>query len=383
MFQKNLYLIGAFTGTVDFDPSAATYTINSTSPGSIFILKLDASGNFVWVNSIDGNNNNNIAYSIAIDLSKQVYVTGGFTGNLDVDPGLSIYTINSAGSKDVFILKLDSLGNFIWAKGIGGAFNDGGSALVVDASENVYTIGSYSATVDFDPGPGTYNLSAWGMFILKLNASGNFVWVKALNGNCGGSSISLDYLNNIYTSGVYIGLVNYDNGAYNFTANGKEYILKLDANANFIWAASLIGNSSNYSNAIVPDNFGNCYVTGSFSQTYDFDPNPATTFTLTAIGLTDIFVLKLGSGLTTGIQKLPNSEALALKIYPNPNNGIFTIESDANIPLNIINSMGQLVAQIPAVSKTEVNVENLPPGIYFVIGNTTTQYVNQKIIVVR
>jgi hypothetical protein len=128
-------------------------------------------------------------------------------------------------------------------------------------------------------------------------------------------------------------------------------------------------------------------MAGNFTQTYDFDPNPNTIYTLTAISPsslgTDIFVLKLGVGLTTGIQKLPNSQALALKIYPNPNNGVFTIESEANIPLNIINSVGQLVAQMPAGTKTEVNIESLPPGIYFVLGNTTKKYVNQKIIVVR
>ena len=116
-----------------------------------------------------------------LDANGNVYTTGFFQGTPDFDPGSGIFNLNSTGGLDVFIQKLDASGNFVWAKQLGDTSSDNANSITVDASGNVYTIGYFSGTADFDPGSGTFNLTSVGgldVFISKLDASGNFVWAK-------------------------------------------------------------------------------------------------------------------------------------------------------------------------------------------------------------
>src|SRR5262245_49550758 len=95
-----------------------------------------------------------------------------------------------------------------WAKQIGGTDNDYGASVVVDPSGNVYTTGQFSGTADFDPGPGSFNLTSAGnndIFITKLSASGNLVWAKQIGGSSwdAGSSIAIDASGNIVIVGNF------------------------------------------------------------------------------------------------------------------------------------------------------------------------------------
>ena len=70
--------------------------------------------------------------------------------------------ISSGGSWDIFVLKLNASGNFVWAKQLGGTAQDRGESIVVDVYGNVYTTGWFEGTADFNPGSGTYNLTSAG-----------------------------------------------------------------------------------------------------------------------------------------------------------------------------------------------------------------------------
>src|ERR1700741_3170109 len=83
------------------------------------------------------------------------------------------------------IVTITNSQSFDWVKTAGGSYNDGGTSITTDASGNVYTIGTFSGTVDFHPGPGTSNLTSAGnldVFIQKLDATGNFQWVRKIGG---------------------------------------------------------------------------------------------------------------------------------------------------------------------------------------------------------
>ncbi|MCF6285500.1 MAG: hypothetical protein L3K26_09955, partial [Candidatus Hydrogenedentes bacterium] len=121
--------------------------------------------------------------AVAVDGAGNVYTTGYFQGTVDFDPGAGVSNLTSAGTKDIFVQKLDSAGNFVWAKGFGGTDNDRGFGIVVDASGNVFSTGEFSGTVDFDPGLGVTELSSAGgldVFVQKLDAAGDFVWAKGM-----------------------------------------------------------------------------------------------------------------------------------------------------------------------------------------------------------
>jgi hypothetical protein len=182
----NVYVGGRFEGTADFDPGPGTFNLTSTTSGTndIFVLKLDASGNFVWAKNM-GSSGDDQGLAIALDASGNLYTTGWFQNTADFDPGSGTFNLTALGSFDVFVSKLDGDGNFIWAKSVGSTDGDVGRSITVDASGNAYISGFYSDIADFDPGAGEFNLTPEGpgtndVFILKLDASGNFVWAKSM-----------------------------------------------------------------------------------------------------------------------------------------------------------------------------------------------------------
>ncbi|MBL0048100.1 MAG: hypothetical protein IPP32_08410 [Bacteroidetes bacterium] len=102
-------------------------------------------------------------YEIESDAYGNTYSTGSFRGTTDFDPGPGVYNLTSIGT-DMFILKLDPAGNFVWAKSIGGNLtgtNAAGRGITLDAFNNVYIFGyaTYNSVVDYDPGPGVYTLT--------------------------------------------------------------------------------------------------------------------------------------------------------------------------------------------------------------------------------
>lgn len=299
----NVCATGVFRVTTDFDPGAGVFDLTSVGEADIFILKLDASGNFLWAKQMGGVNND-FGFSIALDALSNVYTTGSFSNTADFDPGLGTFNLTSTGNTDNFVSKLDSSGNFLWAKQLGGTDDDDSYAIAVDATSNVYTVGTFYATADFDPGVGTYNLTAEGqydIFISKLDASGNFAWAKRIGGAVTdeGYSIAVDDSGNVYSTGSFGGTVDFDPGAgnYNLTALGNQdiFVSKLDASGNFLWAKQLAGADSTAGGrgySIALDASNNVYTTGYFTGAVDFDP-AASTLNLTSAGEHDIFISKL------------------------------------------------------------------------------------------
>ncbi|GAA3609825.1 SBBP repeat-containing protein [Flavivirga amylovorans] len=305
----NVYTTGFFKGTVDFDPGTSTtnLTANGTDPNTsdIFIQKLNASGDFVWaVNMGAGNNDEGTA--IKTDTSGNVYTTGYFDGtvdfNPDPDPTTGVYNLSTGGGRNAFIQKLDSSGNFIWAKAFLSSSGQVYSfAMDVDGSENVYTTGYFKSTADFDPGTGTFNMSSFGggndIFIVKLDTTGDFVWAKHMGraGSDVGRGISVDNSGNVYTAGSFGDTCDFDPGAgtENMTpAGGLDiFIQKLDAAGDYEWAIR-IGEVLNDVPLAIEVKDSNIYTTGYYEGTVDFDPNTGVA-NLTSMTSRDAFTHKL------------------------------------------------------------------------------------------
>ena len=301
--KGNIYVTGTFQGTADFDPGSSVFNLSSIGYQDIFISKFDSTGQFIWAKQIGGNNGDNDSYSITVDDSCKVYVTGSFAGTADFDPSVGTFNMTSYNDfhdgfiyYDVFVLKLDSSGNFVWAKQFGGASHDMGHSITVDAIGNIYTVGEFQDSVDFDPGLGTFNLTAKSIdvFVSKLDPSGNFIWVKKMGGSQvdWANAITLDKNNDIILTGGFQDTVDFDPGVGIYNLNGSAnydmFVSKLDSSGNFIWAKRI---SNSVGKAIAVDTAGNVHTTGYFFGVGDFDPG-ISTYTLSSAS-TDIFISKL------------------------------------------------------------------------------------------
>ena len=302
----NVYTVGYFEGTADFNPGPGTFNLTSAGTRDAYISKLDSAGNFLWAKRLGGADFDH-ARSIAVDTSDNLYTVGDFSGTVDFDPGPGTFNLTSAIQEDVFVLKLDSTGTFVWAKRLGGSSHDSANAVTLDAGGNVYTVGLFSSTVDFDPGAGTFNLtaplsSAANAFISKLDGAGNFVWAKQLggSGDTYAVNVAVGASGNVYTVGWFEvdAPADFDPGpgTFNLTPGGGEadpFVSKLDSAGNFVWAKQLGGTSaSDFAYGVAVDASDSAYAVGRFQGTGDFDPGPGT-LNLTSAGIDDAFIAKL------------------------------------------------------------------------------------------
>jgi hypothetical protein len=296
----NVYTVGGFQNTVDFNPGTDSMMLSSLGWRNIFIQKLDAQGNFLWAKAFGGKGND-FGRGIALDAASNVYIIGGFDDTVDFDPGMGVTKLTAVGKKDIFIQKLDANGNFLWAKSFGGRDYDAGTSIAVDADGNVYTTGYFIDTVDFDPGPDSMKISAvglWDSFIQKLDANGNLLWAKSIGGNNESYSflLAIDAKGNVYTSGNFTDSIKFDpgTGVKNLSAKGDEdvFILKYNDKGNLLWAKSFGGKSNDYSQSIAFDDKGNVYTIGSFSEAVDFNLGNDTV-RISAVGASDIYIQKM------------------------------------------------------------------------------------------
>ncbi|NOT74308.1 MAG: hypothetical protein HOP08_05215 [Cyclobacteriaceae bacterium] len=308
----NVYTVGIFAGNVDFDPGAGTAILNSsTSNHDTFVVKLDASGNYVWAKSFGGTGFDT-SYSLALDASNNVILTGRYNGAIDLDPGPGTSTAPVYGSDDIFITKLDVNGGFVWTKTFGGTGTDWGFGVTTDASGNIYSTGYFAGTVDFNPGAGTFNLTILAnyteAYVQKLDASGNFIWAVRMGGpntatseETYGKSIDLDPSGNILTTGEFTGTADFDPGAGTFnitavsTAQPDIFVSKLSNNGDFVWAYNIGGVNIDFAGSILSSSTGEVYVTGGFIGAVDFAPGSCFYNQSGTAGSVDMFMQKVST----------------------------------------------------------------------------------------
>ncbi|MDY0779922.1 SBBP repeat-containing protein [Tenacibaculum sp. IB213877] len=436
----NVYVTGQFVGVADFDPGPETFNVYSAGDDA-FVLKLDTNGNFLWAKSF-GNN----AYSLAVDDTENVYITGDFYSNTDFNPGAESHMLYDNGYGNVFILKLDVSGNFVWARSFGGDTYDRGMSIAVDNSNNIfvtgyaqvtggtdvfiikfnesgnliwtkslgnnnhlnyghaidtdttgniYVIGQFQYIVDFDPNDDIYNLTAgegWNdVFILKLDTGGNFIWAKSFGGigEEYPSNMILDNYGNIYTTGFFDNTADFDPGADIFNLTPYQdgfidvFVQKLDTNGNFLWANSFGGSNMDYGNSIALDSSNNYYIVGSFRGFADFDPGAGTS-NITSTGDYDVFIKKMSQNNALGIEDFSNKNEVV--VYPNPTNGQINIKLNNeinNVKIIVSDLLGRIITEknYSKLLNTNINLPN-KKGLYFVtlknlIGSKTIKILKQ------
>lgn len=300
--NNDIIITGDYSGSSFFGNGA--YFTTSSAASNIFVAKYNTNGLPIWAKNIGNTFYLDRGNEVITDADGNVYVTGFFNGGTaDFDPGPGVYDLTTNQSTS-YILKLDSAGNFVWARKTGG---EHGTNIAVDNEKSVYVLGYYQSPSDYDPGTGVYNLpnpiSGYNSFLSKLDSNGNFVWAQTIS-NQGFSynafGLLIDPLNNIYIAGAFAQTFDFDFGidSNKLTAigDGDIFVSKLSKNGNLIWVTGMGGPTREQGTAValMPD--GRLIVAGNFTGSVDFDPS-ANTNILSSNGLNDAFIMVLNNSL--------------------------------------------------------------------------------------
>ncbi|MBK9284177.1 MAG: T9SS type A sorting domain-containing protein [Sphingobacteriaceae bacterium] len=344
----NTFITGVINGNVDFDPG-----IGNAIESLVFkpyVAKYTSNGALVWVKTFTGTANA-AGQAIGIDATGNVYVTGYFQGGgLDFDPGPGTQTV-TADQSDMFIVKLNSNGDYQWHKKVGQlSTNVDPIAMKVTPSGSVHIVGYFNMNCDFDPdiiGVSTLTNNGFeSAFVLKLDNLGNHIWSFSI----GGAGYDHAYAVDVNATGEvaitgrfdYTVDVNPGVGTNTIVSAGAEdiFVAKYDASGAFLWAGSYGGPDFDFGSSVKFTNNGDVLVSGAVkSLTFDNDPGPVVNNIL-KVGLStfnDMFLGLLTGGTGTGIWgKLTGSAFTGVDVTPNAlaingNNRFFVTGSFGNV----------------------------------------------------
>ena len=258
----NLYVVGAFQGTTTF----GTISLTCSGGSDIFVAKLDSEGNWLWAVRAGGTGDDN-CWGISRDSAGNIFVSGQFTNTAS----FGTISITSAGSEDFYVAKLDANGNWLWVTHAGGTGLDRTFIAALDSYGNICIVGLFVNTVTF----GTTSLTSAGgydIYVAKLDSEGNWLWAKRAGGitNDEGYGLALDNAANVYISGYFTSTADF--GALSLSSNGSGdmFVAKLDSNSNWLWVTSAGGTGQDFVGNMAVDSAANVYISGTFRNTVTF-----------------------------------------------------------------------------------------------------------------
>jgi hypothetical protein len=300
----NAYVFGETTST-DFPTTPGAFQV--TPPGGahdVFVAKLDPTGSALVYSTYLGGTGDEKGQGIAVDSAGSAYVTGR-TGSGDFPRTLGAVQATLGGRTDGFVTKLNPAGSaLVYSTYLGGASDDKGVGIAVDADGNAYVAGE-TGSRDFPTTPGAFQATSPGgtfdAFVTKLNPSGSALVYSTYLGGKGsdrGFAIALDAPSNpnAYVTG-HTASTDFPTtpGAFQVTPPGGAhdvFVAKLNPSGTaLVYATHLGGTGDDVGEGIAVDPAGNAYVTGQ-TTSVDF-PITVGGFQMTLGGLTDAFVTKL------------------------------------------------------------------------------------------
>jgi len=294
--NDNVIMLGTFRGTVTFDQYAPSiYTSNDYD---VFLIRLNKSG--IWQSTWRTENTGSAdARALAIDSNNVTYLTGSFSGTVTF--GDNTYT--AANSNDLFIHKIDTYNNTHSTYTSNIDTTQKAKGISVDSSGNIYATGTFQNTVNF--GGGNITTSDKDIYLLKLNSSLAFQWVKRFavdNGEAGtalGTAVTVDEDGNVYSVGEIGGTFDLGGGTQALGSNEEAYIVKHDSSGTFQWSKTVggVGGFDNRVQDIVIDSNDFVITAGQITGNTDFSTVGSDTIDFGANEYNWVLKIKSATGL--------------------------------------------------------------------------------------
>jgi PKD repeat protein len=282
--NNNLYITGFFSSPNLIYQSDTLF--KNIIDNEVFVARFNANGVLIWSKKFGGIGSQ-LGISIAADNSNQLYIGGNFESSLYI---IGNDTLVNSGGSDAFIFHLDSLGNPLFLKKIGGTSSEYLTRLNIDAQNNIYIIGDFESPKIYFQNDSIINKGQRNVFVISIQSNGSLIWLDVIGGLTfeQSSSISLDHLGNCLIGGSFfsqqlnIGSFTLSNNYINFAKassfviqtnslrlnkiNGNQTICygdsiskltgieKFNPQSNYIWIQSSVDSTSNFTIALGTNN---------------------------------------------------------------------------------------------------------------------------------
>ncbi len=264
--SQNIYVVGSFHGTADFDPGPGVVNESTAGPTlNLFVVKLDANGHYLWHHTTQSSELSR-AYKCAIDPEGALYITGEFSGTCDfsgtgADPRI-------ASGWEGFIFKLDASGDYQWARDYGRVFR----AAHFDGTHLVVS-GKFSGTLNIDPGGSDqtiHSASNEHAYLQKLTPEGVHAWATEVGtGLVNIRGISSNDLGEIIVAGKLQSASIFEiNGSPDTLSNQMNdlFVGIYNAENSLIWVKSWLSSGNDWLNDVAFINDQAFMLGGTFTE---------------------------------------------------------------------------------------------------------------------
>lgn len=428
--EGNLIGVGSFWFDADFDATELTATQN---PKAIFMVKYAPAGQLQWAQAINGTNLKEVE-ALVVDDADNILITGFFSDSLTIadttlvaagDTDLFVAKFNADGAlqwalrqgqsgdtrgltmgltsagdaivsgffndtaliaserliantddRDLFITRISTTGEPLWARKAGGVFDKDPTALAVDDADNIYVAGFLIGVMTLSPDLSIQSQTGTSdFFMVKYDAAGNPLAARAFGGALPQEPTDILVLNNtVILSGFYQGAMAFDGFSFDAGFSVHSFVLGFDADLQTLWAKDITADDAIFAMQIAEDADANLWASGSFRGMVNFDHQ-----TINANSY-DIFLAKLNRE-TTSITAPVASEQRFLA-FPNPASEVLLIQTDiANYTVQLFDSTGREVFR--AANPKNIEVQDFQNGVYFLHFKYDERTEVQRVLVSR
>lgn len=356
----NIIITGLQDGSIDIGSFSLSPSPNAGTSAFLISIANDATvnwgfslGDTLSQNTVDGD-------ALVLDNANNIILAGTMDGTVDFDPSLAQLNLNSGGDADMYLAKYSSAGILLWAHvfpviGTQTEIYD----IAVDALDNIFIVGRFQGSLDFDPGPGVNDLTSAGgtdIFLAKYDPSGNFIFARRFGGGDTdeGRGVVVNSLGNPTITGFFETNIEFDPGGepdpvFVAEVGGSRdaFVAQYDTLGNFLWVQHIPDSARILGNGIAIDPNDNVYITGGMDDVAFF---PGDTLR-TADGLPDAYVAKYSD----------DSTFLWARQFPGDSNG-FGWDISVNNSSNVFFTSGFLGDSLVADEDFGLTLFNNDPG---------------------
>jgi type IX secretion system substrate protein len=256
---------------------------NSVENNSIFLARYDDKGENVWLSEVNSDEDCYIS-SICLDSANSFYVCGSFKGELEID-NQSLFI---SERRNGFILKMNEIGDLIWAKQIDGKFTDNKLLLKNDSKNNLILAGSFKGSLNIDT---SYQSKYFADILLaKFNHEGEYVTSMVFHGKANDfvHDMVINKNDEILLTGSFEKELNISENIIHSLGKKDAFLIKLNAAFEIGFYKQFGGYYDDYGQNVSVDSLNNILIAGSFTDEMHLNKETS----LKSNGTLDVFLIK-------------------------------------------------------------------------------------------